>query len=208
MDSIDPDSNPAKDTDSAEQVGQLTTDTNESVSKSARSLSIRMSTIVWLVGGALLTGAVIVFAFLWLGARSDLADRDQRDSDNDHAEQIATDYAVGAATVNFQDFDDWVIKLKANTVPALANKFDATAPQLREILTPLQWTSTAEPITAKVMSSADGTYKVNVFVTVTSTNAQNPEGTQTTVTYDVTVIGNDDWKVSDVGGMDGALPAK
>ncbi|WP_328408842.1 hypothetical protein [Nocardia sp. NBC_00403] len=64
----------------------------------------------------------------------------------------------------------------------------------------------ATPITAKVMSEQDGIFKVNVFVNVSSTNAQSPEGAQTSVTYNVTLDKNSGWKITDVGGVDGALP--
>ncbi|WP_280493168.1 hypothetical protein [Nocardia asiatica] len=42
---------------------------------------------------------------------------------------------------------------------------------------------------------------------VNSTDAQTPDGGQTTVTYNVTV-GGAGWKITDVGGMEGALPLK
>ncbi|NKY61075.1 hypothetical protein HGA15_34090, partial [Nocardia flavorosea] len=122
------------------------------------------------------------------------------------AEQIARDYSVGAATVDFQNLDAWLGKLKTGTVPDLSAKFDSTAPALREILVPLRWQSSSTPITAKVTSEEDGRYTVNAFVTVTSTNAQNSEPVQTTVTYTVVVDRNADWKITDVGGLDGALP--
>lgn len=128
--------------------------------------------------------------------------------DTRHAEQIATDYAVGAATIRFDEFEAWIGRLKVNTAPALANKFDGTAPKLQEILTPLQWNSTATPIAAKVMSETGGIYQVDVFVNVNSTNIQNPDGAQTTVTYNVTLDRGSDWKITDVGGMDAALPTK
>lgn len=70
----------------------------------------------------------------WNGA----ATRNAAADDTRHAEQIATDHAVGAATIRFDEFDAWIGRLKVNTAPALANKFDATAPKLQEILTPLQ----------------------------------------------------------------------
>ncbi|WP_433662309.1 hypothetical protein ACQPW1_09210 [Nocardia sp. CA-128927] len=149
----------------------------------------------------------IVLAGFLIAAHNGISDRDAA-ADNHHAEQVATDYAVGASTVNFADFNAWVGRLKNNTAPALANKFDATAPKLQEVLTPLKWTSTAQPITAKVMTESNGLYHVDVFINVSSTNAQTPDGAQTTVTYQVTVDRNSDWKVSDVGGMDGALPLK
>ncbi|MBF6361031.1 hypothetical protein IU447_12980 [Nocardia farcinica] len=172
------------------------------------TVSIPLSTIGWSAALAVATVLAVVFGALWWSARGDLAERDARAADERRAEQVATDYAVGAATVNYQDVTTWVGKLKANTTPQLATKFDATAPKLEQILVPLKWTSTASPIAAEVASEADGTYKVNVFVNVTSTNAQSPEGAQTTVTYTVTLDKNADWKITDVGGVDGALPIK
>ncbi|MEU1986257.1 hypothetical protein [Nocardia sp. NPDC019395] len=170
------------------------------------TVSIQVSSLVRGVLIAVLAVVAIVFAVLYFTARGELADRDEHAADNSHAEQLATDYAIGAATVNFQDLDAWIAALKTNTTPQLAGKFDETAPKLEQILVPLQWTSTATPITAKVMSEQDGVFKTNVFVNVTSTNAQNPDGTQTTVTYTVTLDENAGWQVTDVGGVDGALP--
>ena len=73
---------------------------------------------------------------------------------------------------------------------------------------PLKWTSTGAAIDATVASEAGGIYKVNVFLNVTSTSAQTPQGAQTTVTYNVTIDSNANWQITDVGGMDGALPVK
>ncbi|MGW6332746.1 hypothetical protein [Nocardia rhamnosiphila] len=172
------------------------------------TVSIQVSSLIRGAVVAVLAVAAIVFAVLYFTARGELADRDERAAADSHAEQLATEYAVGAATVNFKDLDAWIAALKKNTSPQLAGKFDDTAPKLEQILVPLQWTSTATPITAKVMSEQDGVYKVNVFVNVTSTNAQNPDGTQTTVTYTVTVDENSGRQITDVGGVDGALPMK
>ncbi|MFQ6324833.1 hypothetical protein ACLMAL_01695 [Nocardia sp. CWNU-33] len=135
-----------------------------------------------------------------------ITQRNDHAADDRKAEQVATEYSVGAATVNYQDINAWVAKLKANTAPQPANKFEATGPELEQILVPLKWTSTATPITAKVMSEQDGIVKVNVFVNVSSTNAQSPEGAQTSVTYNVTLDKNSGWKITDVGGVGGALP--
>ncbi|QIS04348.1 hypothetical protein F5X71_20245 [Nocardia brasiliensis] len=164
--------------------------------------------MAWSAATIALVAVAVTLAGLLFSARGELSDRAAIVAADKRAEQVASDYAVGAATVNFADFNTWVGKLKANTTPALAGKFEATAPKLQDILSPLKWTSTATPITAKVMSESGGVYKVNVFVNVTSTNAQQPEGTQTTVTYNVSVDRNADWKITDVGGMDGALPLK
>ncbi|MCM6778136.1 hypothetical protein NDR87_32105 [Nocardia sp. CDC159] len=177
-----------------------------SAARNPRTVSIRLSTVALAVALVALAVTTAVFASLWVSERGKVSDRDAAAAADKHAEQVATDYAVGASNINFQDVNAWVAKLKANTTPQLANKFDATAPKLQDILVPLKWTSTATPITAKVMSSDNGIYKVNVFLNVTSTSAQTPEGAQTTVTYTVNVDPNNGWKVADVGGMAGALP--
>ncbi|QIS02030.1 hypothetical protein F5X71_06615 [Nocardia brasiliensis] len=181
-------------------------DTAAAPARDVRTVSIRLSTIV--TGAALvaLLAATVVFAGLWFSARGELSDRDAAAAANQRAEQVATDYAVGASNIDFQDVNSWVAKLKTNTTPQLANKFDATASKLQDILVPLKWTSTSSPIAAKVMSTDNGIYKVNVFLNVTSTSAQTPEGAQTTATYTVNVDPNNGWKVADVGGVTGALP--
>ncbi|WP_405134835.1 hypothetical protein [Nocardia sp. NBC_01388] len=174
----------------------------------SRAVSVSMRTLAWSVAVAVPVVTAIGLGIALITARGDLAHRESVASDNSHAEQVASDYAVGASTVNFADFDSWVARLKKNTAPALSNKFDATAPKLQDLLTPLKWTSTGSPISAKVVGESAGVYKVDVFVNVSSTNAQNPDGAQTTVTYNVTVDRNADWKINDVGGLDGALPFK
>lgn len=173
-----------------------------------KSVSIPITTLAWSGAVTVATIIALVLGGFLMAARSDIAHREAINTDNARAEQVATDYAIGASTVNFADFNAWVARLKDNTAPALANKFDTTAPALQELITPLKWTSTAAPISAKVASESSGIYKVNVFINVSSTNAQNPQGAQTTVTYNVTVDRNSEWKVTDVGGMDGALPLK
>ncbi|GAB0107294.1 hypothetical protein JMUB6875_62880 [Nocardia sp. JMUB6875] len=186
--------------------GTAATESGKPVAGRAVSVSVR--TLAWSAAVAVPTITALVLGVQLVSAHDDLSARAATAADNAHAEQVASDYAVGASTVNFADFDSWVARLKKNTAPALATKFESTAPKLQDLLTPLKWTSTGSPISAKVVSESAGVYKVNVFVNVSSTNAQNPDGARTTVTYNVTVDRNADWKVSDVGGLDGALPLK
>lgn len=54
-------------------------------------------------------------------------------------------------------------------------------------------------------ADGNGIYQVDVFIDASSTNAQSPEGAQTTVTYRVTLDENSGWQITDVGG---ALPLK
>ncbi|MFC9873951.1 hypothetical protein [Nocardia salmonicida] len=172
------------------------------------TVAVRVSS---LVGGAVI--AVLAIIALVLGvllgsARSEISDMKDQAADNAKAEQIALDYSVGSATLNYQDVDAWVAKLKAGTSPELSNKFDATGDKLEQIIIPLKWTSTATPITAKVLSQEGEVYKVAAFVDVSTTNAQNPDGLRNTVTYNITVDAGKDWKITDVGSADGALPIK
>ncbi|MEV0075993.1 hypothetical protein AB0H58_06240 [Nocardia neocaledoniensis] len=164
-----------------------------------------------LIGGAVIAVLAIVAIVLGVllgSARSDLSEMKAQNTDDAKAEQIALDYAVGSATLNYEDVDAWVAKLKAGTSPELSKKFDATGDKLEQIIIPLKWTSSATPITAKVMSREGEVYKVAAFVDVSTTNAQNPDGLRNTVTYNITVDAGKDWKITDVGSTDGALPTK
>lgn len=172
-----------------------------------KTVSLPLSTLVAAVVAVLAIGATAVTTGLWLNARGDLDDRDATVAAEQHAEQVATDYALGASNINFSDLNAWQGRLKANTTDKLANQFDAAGPKLNEALTVLKWTSSATPVAAKVVSRDGDAYVVDVFLDVTSTNAQNPQGVKTTVTYTVTV-NPDGWKVADVGGMDLTLPKR
>lgn len=163
----------------------------------------------------LITGIVVItlvacsatFAVLYFSARSTIDASARAAQDRAHAEQLATDYAVGAATTDYRDLDGWFDRLVHNTSPELTAKFEATTPQLQQILVPLTWVSTAAPITAKVRSAVDGVYTVDAFVSVSSTSAQAPQGAKTTVAYSVTFDSATDWVITDIGGFEGgALP--
>ncbi|GAA5064758.1 hypothetical protein [Nocardia callitridis] len=174
----------------------------------ARTLAIRLSTVLTTVTITVLVIVALVFGWLYFSARADLADRDARAAEDKHATDIATKYAVDASTIDFHDVKGWVGRLKAGTSPQLAAKFDATAPQLEQILLPLQWTSQATPLSAAVISESGGIYKVNAYLNVNSTSAQTPDGAQTTVTYSLTIDRNTGWNITDVGGLQNALPTK
>ncbi|MFE6861816.1 hypothetical protein [Nocardia sp. NPDC057668] len=173
-----------------------------------RSISISLSTLRNAVALVLPLVVIIVLGMLYNSARSELADRDSRAADERHAEQVATDYAVGASTIDYHDTKAWLTRLKAGTTPQLSAKFDATAPQLEQILLPLQWTSKATPLSASILSEAGGIYKINAYLEVTSTSAQTPDGATTTVTYSLTIDRNAAWKITEVGGLQNAFPAK
>ncbi|MEV0337061.1 hypothetical protein [Nocardia sp. NPDC050717] len=182
--------------------------TTEPTERPPRTVAICVSSVLVAATVVLLAVTTITFATLYFSARSTIADRDARAADDRHAERIATDYGVGASTIDYRDVAAWFTRLRAGTSPQLAAKFDATAPQLEQILLPLQWTSTATPLSADVTSESGGVYKVNAYFTVVSTSAQNPAGVATTVTYSLTIDRAAGWQITEVGGLQHTLPAK
>ncbi|MFD4405453.1 hypothetical protein ACFWPH_22090 [Nocardia sp. NPDC058499] len=195
-----------------EKPARADTDTDtratDSGTRKTLTLAIRLPTVLTALAMATLLTLSIVFGWLYFSARSTLSDRDAIAADEKHAENIASKYAVDASTIDYRDVKGWIARLKAGTSPQLAAKFDATAPQLEQILLPLQWTSQATPLSADVISESGGIYKVNAYLNVTSTSAQNPDGAQTTVTYSLTIDRNADWQITDVGGLQNALPTE
>ncbi|MDO3401779.1 hypothetical protein O6072_06635 [Mycolicibacterium neoaurum] len=173
--------------------------------KGPRRISISLRAAVVTAVICVLAAGCAVLGWMYLGARSDLAARDQSDRNNQRAEQMASDYAVHAAEMNYQDFEGWKVKLVDGTSPELKDKLTKAADSMQQILAPLQWTSSARPLAAKVRSDVAGVYTVDAFVSVLTKTMQAPDGLQSTATYSVTLDSNDNWRITDVGGIDSAL---
>lgn len=170
------------------------------------TVSVKVSSLVGGAAIAVLAIVAVVLGVLLGSARSQISDTEAAAADDAKAEQIALDYAVGSATLNYQDVDAWVANLKAGTSPELSTKFAATGDKLEQILVPLKWTSSATPITAKVLSREGDAFQVAAFVDVSTTNAQSPDGLRNTVTYNITVDAAKDWQITAVGEDNSALP--
>lgn len=166
-----------------------------------RRISLSVRTLVAGFVIALLVAALGTMTWLYLGERSTVQAQ-LRDADNrHHAEQIALDYAVGAATMNFQDLNAWKGKLVQGTSPELQDKLNKAADSMEQLLIPLQWNSTSEPLVAKVRSETNGAYVVDTFVSVLTKTTQAPDNLQSTATYSITIDSNNDWQITDVGGI-------
>ncbi|MGY4103756.1 hypothetical protein ACW2Q0_29985 [Nocardia sp. R16R-3T] len=122
------------------------------------------------------------------------------------AEQVALDYATGAAQMDFHDLASWRGRLTKGTSPELSNRLTQAGTSMEQIITPLQWVSSASPVTAKVISETNGAYSVDCFVSVLTKNSQAPDGIQSTATYNLTVDSHNNWLITDIGGIDSALP--
>ncbi|GAY16750.1 hypothetical protein [Mycobacterium sp. shizuoka-1] len=173
--------------------------------KAARRISISLRGLMLTALVTALVIAVGVLGWLYAGARETLADQDRAAAARSHAEDVATDYAVNAAQMDYQDFNGWKVKLVNGTSPELKDKLTKAADSMQQILGPLQWKSTARPLAAKVRSDAGGIYTVDAFVSVLTKTMQAPDGLQSTATYSVTLDSKNNWQITDVGGIDAVV---
>ncbi|WP_018178669.1 hypothetical protein [Jongsikchunia kroppenstedtii] len=152
-----------------------------------------------------LIAVAAVSIWMWVDKSDQLDAMKSTAAGNAHAEQVATDYAVGAAQMDYQKINDWQARLTKGTSPELANRLTQAATSMQQIIAPLQWSSTSTPISAKVRSESGGVYVVDTFVNVVTKNTQAPDGVQSTATYSVTIDRNHNWLITNVGGIGAML---
>lgn len=173
--------------------------------KGAQRVSISVRTLVLGVAIAVVACAVCVLTWLYTGAEAQLDNYARQADNHKRAEKIALDYAVNAAVMNHEDLKAWQVNLVDGTSPELKEKLTKAAGDMEQILVPLKWNSTAKPLAAKVRSETGGAYVVDSFVSVLTKTTQAPEGLQSTATYSVTIDSNNDWLITDVGGIDAVV---
>ncbi len=170
------------------------------------SVSIRKLLVAGLI--AALVAGIGVTTWLYVGAKRELDEQAREAANIKRAEQIALDYAKNAAAMNYKDLPAWKGKLVAGTSPDLKERLSRASDQMEQVLVPLQWDSTARPLSAKVRSVVGGAYVVDAFVSVMTKTAQGPDPLQSTATYSVTVDSNKDWQITDVGGIGAAVEGR
>ena len=170
------------------------------------SISLRTLAVATVIGG--LIAAVGVMTWLYLGAKAKVDDQARQAANSSHAEQIALDYAVNAAVMDYKDLGPWKQNLVKGTTPELNDKLTKAATAMEQILLPLQWSSTAKPLAAKVRSDDNGVYVVDAFVGVMTKTVQAADTLQSTATYSITIDSNNAWKISDVGGIGSVVADK
>lgn len=201
--SPEPDGNAATDDHrvevSANEIEGTSVDSTRAQRRLSFSISARSVVLTALI--VVLAGALSTFAWLYVDAHSQLNAQARIAEDNAHSEKLALEYAVNAATMNYQDIGTWKTKLVAGTTPELTDKLTKAADSMQQILVPLQWTSSAKPLAAKVRSSAGSIYVVDCFVSVQTKTVQAPDPLQSTATYSLTLDGTNNWQITDVGGI-------
>ena len=185
-------------------------DAPESVKSTRRQRSVSISVRGLVVGAVIvaLVAAVAALGWLYIDARHQLDAQALQSTNAAHAEKVALDYAVNAATMDFKDLQSWHVKLVAGTSPELNKKLSDAGASMEQVLVPLQWSSTAQPLVAKVRSNTGGIYVVDSFVSVQTKTVQAPEPLQSTATYSTTIDSNNNWQITDVGGIGSALGPK
>jgi Mce-associated membrane protein len=176
--------------------------------RGSKSVSISVRGLIIAVAIAALMVALGVMSWLYVDARSELSAQATQSENDARASKIALDYAVNAATMNFNEMPAWREKLVAGTSPELNKRLSEAGTSMEQVLVPLQWSSTAQPLVAKVRSVNGGIYIVDSFVSVQTKTVQAPEALQSTATYSTTIDSNNNWQITDVGGIGSAMEPK
>jgi len=192
---------PAAPAKAAEPTKTETENVGRRISISVRALTVAALILFW-------AASMGVLAWLYLGEKGKVDATAQQDANYHRAEQISLDYAVKAAKIDYKDLEAWKRNLVENTTPQLHEKLADAGKSMEQLLVPLQWSSTVTPLVAKVRSADKGVYVVDTFVGVNTKTMQAPEGLQSTATYSVTVDGNQNWQVSEVGGIGSVVGQK
>lgn len=170
-----------------------------------RKSTARVQKIVFAGLIAALIAAMVAFGWQWRSTSDQLDQVQNEQAGRAQAEQVALEYATRAAEMDFRDLPTWRSGLVNGTSPELSSRLTQAASSMEQIIVPLQWVSTAQPISAKA-EEVNGVYSVDCFVSVLTKNSQAPEGLQSTATYKLT-IDSHDWTITEISGVDSALGA-
>jgi hypothetical protein len=194
--------------DQSDEVGAETSTDGARSTRGPKSVSVSLRGLI--VGGliAALVAATAVLGWLYVDARHQLSAEATQSANDARAEKIALDYAVNAATMDYKDLQGWKVKLTAGTSPELSKKLSDAGTSMEQVLVPLQWSSSAQALVAKVRSTNGGIYVVDSFVSVQTKTVQAPDALQSTATYSTTIDSNNGWQITDVGGIGSAMGPK
>jgi len=188
----------ASDTDATANAG---VDDAGKIAPTRRQISVSVRALMVGVLAICLVAAVGVMTWLYIGVQGRLDEHARQAADVKHAEQVALDYAVNAAIMDYKDLGPWKQNLVKGTTPELSDKLTKAADAMEQIILPLQWISTAKPLAAKVRSDDKGLFVVDAFVNVMTKTVQASDSLQSTATYSITLDSGKNWLITDVGGI-------
>lgn len=187
------DSDPA--TTSPDPTPEKNADVSASPSRRPRLVVGALAALVVVL--AVVAGVAVYFASSY---RDDYTTLRGANSDAQRAEDVASDYAVKAALIDYRDFDPWFAALRTNVDDKMRQQFTSSESVLRQLLGQLQWVSKGDLVGSDIKSQNNGVYVVQVFVDVQVTNVQSPGGVKTTALYPITVDRNKNWTITDISG--------
>ena len=165
--------------------------------------SVTFSMRSLLIGGLItaLIAALVVFVVRDVSARSDLRALETDQADRATAERIAGEYAVDAATLDYDDLTPWVSAMRKGVSPELSRKYEVIGQAMEQILTPLRMKTTTR-------YTSPATSSVFAVVNVNTTTVQNPAGGSTVAVYTLVLDRDQDWLITDVGDPTQAISDK
>ncbi len=175
--------------------------------KALTATSVSLRSVLIGVIAVLLVGAMAFMGWQWSSSADEVDQLKATAADNAAAEKVALDYATGAADMSFENPDEWRTLLTKGTSPELSERLRRASTQMEQLLRPLQWSSSAQPIAAKVESVDGNTYRVVAFVNVQTKNVQAPSGIESTATYRVTMDKSQNWLITAISSTGSNLDA-
>ncbi|MFW0791220.1 hypothetical protein [Gordonia sp. CPCC 205333] len=176
------------------------------VARTPRQVSLSVRTIVVAALILALVVALGVFIYRDVTARNDLNDLRTSVADRARAEDIAGQYAVNAATLDYRDLTPWIANMKKGVSPDLQKQYDLIGQTMEQVLTPLRMQTSANVIVAKTVNVAGNVFRVQAVVDVNTKTVQTPNGGNTTATYTLTLDRSKDWMITSVGDPTSAIP--
>ena len=147
----------------------------------------------------------MVFVFRDVSARDDLEQLRAEQQDRNRAEQIAGDYAVHAATLDYKDLTPWISAMKTGVSPELQRQYDVVGSAMEQVLTPLRMQTTAALVSAKTIDVAGNNFRVQAAVNMDMKTAQLPGGSNTVAVYSLTIDKGNGWTITSVGDPTSAI---
>lgn len=171
-----------------------------------RQVTLSMRAVVLGVVTLLVVATLGIFVYRDVSARNQLGDLRADIDARTTAEKVAGEYAVTAATLNYQDLTPWISNMKKGVSADLQKQYDLIGKTMEQVLTPLRMTTTANLIQAKTLSVSGDVYRVQAVVGVNTTTVQLPNGAPTTAVYAITLDRAQDWLITSVGDPTSAIP--
>ncbi|HNP56913.1 MAG TPA: hypothetical protein PK331_09620 [Gordonia sp. (in: high G+C Gram-positive bacteria)] len=164
-----------------------------------RQITLSVRTLVLGLVGALVAFGLIFGVVDNIRVRGQLNDLRDQNANNAKAEQVAGEYAVRAATLDYKDLTPWAANLKKGVSGELSKQFDVAVPAMQQILTPIRMSTTATLVSSKTTDVAGDIYRVTAVVDVTTKSLQTPDGASSLAAYVLTLNKADNWMITAVG---------